>query len=31
MDFTPFYPLFAAGAAFFIILFAFNLRKPKTQ
>jgi hypothetical protein len=31
MDFTPFFPLFAAGAVFFIVLFAYNMKKPKTQ
>ena len=28
---TDFLPLFAAGAAYFILLFVFNLRKPKTE
>jgi hypothetical protein len=26
-----FIPLFIAGAAYFVLLFVFNLRKPKTQ
>jgi len=31
MDFAQLIPLFAVGAAFFVILFAYNLRKPKSD
>jgi len=31
MEFTELIPLMAAGAIFFISLFVYNLRKPKSE